>query len=125
MSLRSRLVLASALIRLPAGLVTVALLHPGLLGALSGASGWVLGAILLVGAGLAASLASGMARDMCAMTRQIQALAQGNFDEIFDARGKDELSDIRRALQALRTRLGFELSDTRRTADASMRIQTA
>ena len=77
------------------------------------------------GIGYGWSSVRALSRSLKAVAEQTNDLAQGNFERIFDARGRDEASDVRRALQALRTRLGFELADTRRQADASLRIRQA
>lgn len=86
---------------------------------------WGLAAAGTVVLGFAAMMTSRIARSMRRLAGQVQELAQGRFERIFDAVGRDEVAELRRALQSLRTRLGFELSDTRRIADAATRIQTA
>lgn len=86
---------------------------------------WGLAAAGTVVLGFAAMMASRIARSMNSLAGQVQELAQGRFERIFDAVGRDEVAELRRALQSLRTRLGFELSDTRRIADTATRIQTA
>ncbi|MCC6535372.1 MAG: PAS domain-containing protein, partial [Burkholderiales bacterium] len=82
-------------------------------------------ALLLCGGALGLLFIRSLAKSLRALSFQTNELAQGRFEKIFDAAGNDEIADVRRALQALRTRLGFELSDTRRAADIASRIQTA
>jgi methyl-accepting chemotaxis protein len=86
---------------------------------------WALCAAGAAGLGAMAMLGYRLARGMSSLAAQVQELAQGRFERIFDAVGRDEVAELRRALQSLRTRLGFELSDTRRIAESAMRIQTA
>jgi len=124
-TLGQKLALAAALAVVPTLAALAALLVPGLQGILTGAAAWTLAGVFGVGIAAAAIVAGRVVRSLKAIAAQVHELAQGRFERIFDAAGRDELADLRRSLQALRTRLGFELSDTRRMADAAMRIQTA
>jgi methyl-accepting chemotaxis protein len=54
-----------------------------------------------------------------------QDLAQGRFDRVIEVSGSEELAGVLRAQQCLRTRIGFELADTRRIADESVRIKVS
>ena len=100
-------------------------LNPELAGAWRAPTLWALGAVGVAGLGIVTMLGYRVARSMRSLAGQVQELAQGRFERIFDAVGRDEVAELRRALQSLRTRLGFELSDTRRIADAATRVQTA
>ncbi len=60
-----------------------------------------------------------------ATAAQIEELTQGRFDRIFEADGEDEVANLRRALQSLRTRIGFELADSRGVAIEGTRIRQA
>jgi methyl-accepting chemotaxis protein len=79
----------------------------------------------LVGlAGLAVIMVNA-AHTLRAAAVQVDELAQGNFERIFDASGEDELSALQRSLQSLRTKVGFELADSRRLAVEGARIRQA
>ncbi len=55
----------------------------------------------------------------------IEELTQGRFERIFEAHGEDELAALQRSLQSLRTKVGFELADSRRLAIECARIRQA
>ena len=84
-----------------------------------------IGAVFALGLFTSWRFVRGVGRSLRAVCAQTGELAQGHFEEIFDARGADEIADLRRVLQSLRTRLGFELSDTRRNAATMERIKQA
>jgi methyl-accepting chemotaxis protein len=102
----------------------------------------VLGASLIEGRGSAAWLAAAgtvgvigaaalwrslrrLADTIAASARQVEALTQGDFDRIFVADGDDELAQLQRALQSLRTKVGFELVDSRKRAAEATRLRQA
>ena len=66
-----------------------------------------------------------MARILRGSAKQVEELTQGRFERIFEAEGDDELADLQRALQSLRTKVGFELADSRRLAVENTRIRQA
>ncbi|HEY0342304.1 MAG TPA: methyl-accepting chemotaxis protein, partial [Steroidobacteraceae bacterium] len=56
---------------------------------------------------------------------KIEALTQGHFEETFEAHGEDEVAQLLRALQSLRTKVGYELADSRRVALESTQVRRA
>jgi len=106
---------------------------PGLvaLAALGGAVQTPLAVVALlattVGAGVAILMRSAAraADTLQASARKVDDLTQGEFDRIFEARGEDEVARLQRALQSLRTKVGFELTDSRRRAAEATRIRQA
>jgi methyl-accepting chemotaxis protein len=66
-----------------------------------------------------------IARTLRASASQVEELTQGRFDRIFETDGNDELAGLQRALQCLRTKVGFELADSRRVAIENTRIRKA
>ncbi len=133
---------SNALGKLPiagrAALLAACMVLPGLLGlalmlvgALGAGSQWnlaVTGSLIAI---TAASSLTGVihfrrvARALRRCAQQVDELTQGRFDNIFDAHGDDELADLQRALQSLRTKVGFELADTRRVAVENTRVRSA
>ncbi|HZP86027.1 MAG TPA: PAS domain-containing protein, partial [Burkholderiales bacterium] len=124
-TLVQRLLLCVALVGAPAVFALMFLFMPQLLEGTRTTMASLLSLIMIVGIVVTVRLARSTARQIKAISEQTHELAQGRFQRTFDARGRDELADLRRALQALRTRLGFELSDTRKMAESAMRIQQA
>jgi methyl-accepting chemotaxis protein len=56
---------------------------------------------------------------------QVDELTQGRFEKVFEASGEDEVAGLQRSLQSLRTKVGFELADSRRLTVESTRIRQA
>jgi len=56
---------------------------------------------------------------------QVDELNSGRFERIFEAKGEDEIAGLQRALQALRTKVGFELADSLHLMLESTRIREA
>jgi methyl-accepting chemotaxis protein len=75
-----------------------------------------LGLLTLVSGARLASRLTGTLRDA---EVHLDHFAQGRFDGIVDARGKDEVARAMIALKRVQTRLGFEFSDAKRSAIAS------
>jgi len=86
-----------------------------------------LAALLLGVAGLIGlwRLVRGVAATLRASATQVEELAQGNFERVFEASGADEVAGLQRALQSLRTKVGFELADSRHHLVESTRIRQA
>jgi methyl-accepting chemotaxis protein len=53
------------------------------------------------------------------------ALAAGNYDSIVDTSRHDEIGRVLQGLQAMQTRLGFDVSEAKRAADEMTRIKIA
>lgn len=70
-------------------------------------------------------LSSALGQSLENATEHLERFAQANFDGIVEASGNDQLAQMRLALKRLQTRLGFEFADTRRNAQASLRIRQA
>ncbi|MBS0393720.1 MAG: PAS domain-containing protein [Proteobacteria bacterium] len=83
--------------------------------------------LLSLGAGALAALrmAAGLAATLRRSAAQVDELTQGHFDRPFEASGEDEVAQLLRALQSLRTKVGYELADSRRLAVETKRIRDA
>ena len=79
--------------------------------------------LLTLIAGLRLSNALGQSLENA--SEHLERFAQANFDGIVEASGHDQLAQMRLALKRLQTRLGFEFADTKRNAQASLRIRQA
>ncbi len=107
-------------------------LVPLLLPALA-ALAWAPHAARAVGVAVAAILGAAgqwllvrrIATTLRASAGQVDELTQGRFEKVFTANGEDELAALQRALQSLRTRVGFEVADSRRIAVEATRIRQA
>ena len=66
--------------------------------------------------------AAGLLHEVAA---HVEELTQGNFDRIFEASGEDELAALQRSLQSLRTKVGFELANSRNLVLDNTRIRQA
>ncbi|GAB1394060.1 hypothetical protein MASR1M60_22240 [Rhodocyclaceae bacterium] len=52
-------------------------------------------------------------------------IAQGNYSNVIDITGDNELGKLNQSLQSMQTRMGFEVSETKRTADEMTRVKIA
>ena len=123
--------------RLPLALqliaATLAAVAPGVVAVAAVALGWSpgaagiapLAAVGLFGAAALWRSVRRVAATLAASTRQVEALTQGDFDRLFAADGDDEVARLQRALQSLRTKVGFELVDSRRRAAEATRLRQA
>jgi methyl-accepting chemotaxis protein len=90
-------------------------------------------AVVWAGAGLPAALGLLVLRlstlrsqsVLSASATRVEAMTQGNFNGIFPSDGEDEVAKLQRALQSLRTKIGFELIDSQRRAADATRIRVA
>ena len=125
LSLPAKLLVASAFVALPAlaGLAAVALPELGAKSGVGVAS--LLAASLVCGVVALARISIQTARTLRASAAKVEHLTQGSFEQVFEATGDDELAAIQRALQSLRTKVGFELADSRRMAVEGTRIRQA
>lgn len=85
---------------------------------------------LLVGsvvAGAATLVASTrrISRTLNSSSVKIGQMTEGDFNEIFEFDGDDEVARVQRSLQSLRTKIGFELTDSQRRAADATRIRVA
>jgi methyl-accepting chemotaxis protein len=123
--------------RMPVGMqiaTAVALLStPGLAALAWFASRGAIPAPWIAGVGVVLSLGAAslwratrrVAKTLAASAEQVEALTQGDFDRIFTSNGDDQLARLQRALQSLRTKVGFELIDSRRRAEEATRVRQA
>jgi methyl-accepting chemotaxis protein len=114
--------LAAVALALPGALAGVLAVRHGLLGPVAAGAGLVTAAI---GAAALALATRRVARTLAGSAAQVEALTQGDFDRIFVADGDDELAGLQRALQSLRTKVGFELVDSERRAAEATRLRQA
>jgi methyl-accepting chemotaxis protein len=77
----------------------------------------LLAAVLAAGLFASVRLVRRLSGSLLMLAGQTSDMAQGEFERIFDARGRDAVAELRRSLQALRTRIGFDISETRRSAN--------
>ncbi|MEW6164170.1 MAG: methyl-accepting chemotaxis protein [Pseudomonadota bacterium] len=93
-------------------------------------SAWMqaLGLILLVGvAGTWVSVAfvRSIHRSIDVAISTFRNIAQGNYSNAIDITSDNELGKLRQALQTMQTRMGFEVAETKRTAEEMTRVKIA
>jgi len=123
--LLAKLAAVSALISVPAFLALALLFEPALFGAARPFIAAALTGVALIGVACFGRFALSLAATLRASAAKVQALTQGRFDCTFEAHGEDELAALLCALQSLRTKVGFELADSRRLAVESKRVREA
>ncbi len=100
-----------------------------LVGALAGLGGWpgiVLNAVsLALGALLAARALNAFSAPLRKAATDMFQIAQGNMDVSTEAGADNEVGQVLSALKSLHIRVGFDLAETRRQAEESLRIKIA
>ncbi len=91
---------------------------------------WMMAIALFVLVGLIGTVVS--VRFVSAIRRPIDAaidtfrnIAQGNYSNVIDITGNNELGRLNQSLQSMQTRMGFEVAETKRTADEMTRVKIA
>jgi len=116
------------------GLATACAAVPGALALGALAAQWmhaprvalaVLAAVSIAGVAVLATLVRRLVLTLRGSIERVEAMTQGNFGRIFEAAGEDELAALQRSLQSLRTKLGFELTDSEQRATEATRIRVA
>jgi methyl-accepting chemotaxis protein len=84
----------------------------------------VVAVLALLGIGFVASLRliSGIRRPVEGAIDTFKNIAQGVYTNVIDISRDDELGKLNQALQSMQTRMGFEVSETKRQADEMARI---
>ncbi|MBU3990102.1 MAG: MCP four helix bundle domain-containing protein, partial [Gammaproteobacteria bacterium] len=82
-------------------------------------------ALLVIGLLAAVRLIGSVRRPIQAAIDTFHGIAGGNYNNAIDITRNDELGRLNQALQAMQTRLGFDMAETRRVADAMTRIKIA
>jgi methyl-accepting chemotaxis protein len=88
-------------------------------------------AIGMVAAGVILALWLGIAliraivRPLNATIGHFNQIAQGNFNNVIEVERQDEIGRVMEALKAMQTKLGFDLSESKRVAAEALRIQNA
>jgi methyl-accepting chemotaxis protein len=125
LSLRAKLALGLGLAILPA-VAALVLSAAGLWATPGGAPGYAAaGALALVAAAAWYLLGRSLVRPLAVMTGQMHNIAQGNFRNLIEPRGNDEVGDLQRALKSLQIKVGFDLDETRRLAERTQRVKVA
>ena len=74
---------------------------------------------------LALALIRSITRPLGLVVDTLNNVAQGNYSNRIDVGRDDELGKALQGIQAMQTRLGFEISETKRAADETLRIKIA
>jgi methyl-accepting chemotaxis protein len=82
-------------------------------------------AIILIGAFVSMRLMRSIRRPLDEVVTTLNNVAQGNYSNQIDISHNDELGKVLQGLQSMQTRMGFEVSETKRTADEMTRIKIA
>jgi len=122
-SLTAQMALAAALLGLPALVLLVRSLQAS--AALSMTAGSLLAGSVLAGVAALAVSTRRISRTLTDSSAKIAQMTEGDFDEIFEFEGEDEVARVQRGLQSLRTKIGFELTDSQRRAADATRIRVA
>ncbi|HEY6921881.1 MAG TPA: methyl-accepting chemotaxis protein, partial [Steroidobacteraceae bacterium] len=79
-------------------------------------TGAAMALLMLTGAAAAGFHVNQLATLLRQLTHRVQNLTEGSSTEIFEASGEDEIADLSRALQSLRTKVGCDIAEMRRSA---------
>jgi methyl-accepting chemotaxis protein len=74
---------------------------------------------------LALALIRSITRPMSAVVDTLNNVTQGNYSNKIDVSRNDEIGKVLQGLQSMQTRLGFEVAETKRQADETLRIKIA
>jgi methyl-accepting chemotaxis protein len=74
---------------------------------------------------LALLLIRSITRPLSLVVETLNNVAQGNYSNMVDVSRNDELGKALQGLQSMQTRLGFEVMETKRQADETLRIKIA
>ncbi len=85
----------------------------------------VLIALLLIGTVLSAWLIRALRRDLRGAVGVLRNVAQGDYSNSIDVARDDEVGKLLQGLQSMQTRMGFEVAETKRTAEEMTRIKIA
>jgi methyl-accepting chemotaxis protein len=90
---------------------------------------WVLAgaviALLAIGFFASMRLTGSIRRPIEGAIDTFRNITQGNYTNVIDISRDDELGKLNQALQTMQTRMGFEVSETKRQADETLRIKIA
>jgi len=84
-----------------------------------------LAAMLLIGIVTSVRLIGGIRRPIEDAIATFRNIAQGNYSNAIDITRNDEMGKLNQALQAMQTRMGFEVAESKRVADEMTRIKIA
>ena len=122
-SIGRQMTISGVLIGLPGVAMFASALHGS--GLPSTITGSVLAGSLIAGIAILVASTRRIVRTLNDSGAKIAQMTEGDFNEIFEFDGEDELAQIQRALQSLRTKIGFELTDSQRRAADATRIRVA
>ncbi|HEY8035407.1 MAG TPA: methyl-accepting chemotaxis protein [Methylobacter sp.] len=80
-----------------------------------------LGIILALWLGFA--LIRGIVRPFAAVIRHFGHIGQGKYNNTIDIEHQDEIGKVMEALKSMQTKLGFDIAESKRVADESLRIK--
>jgi len=81
--------------------------------------------LLVVGVMAALRMIGGIRRPIEFAIDTFRNITQGNYSNVIDITKDDEMGKLNQALQAMQTRLGFEVSESKRVADEMTRVKIA
>lgn len=85
--------------------------------------------LILIGIAIAISVGFAIARDILTVLKETNEefdfLAENNFKRDIDILRNDEFGDLLRAMKNMQIKLGFNVNDTKQTADEMMQIKVA
>jgi methyl-accepting chemotaxis protein len=84
-----------------------------------------LAAMLLIGIFTSVRLIGSIRRPIEGAIDTFRNIAQGNYSNAIDITKNDEMGKLNQALQAMQTRMGFEVAESKRVADEMTRIKIA
>lgn len=82
-------------------------------------------ALLAIGFFASVRLIAGIRQPIQGAIDTFSNIAQGNYRNLIDITRNDELGKLNQALQSMQTRMGFEMAETKRQADAMTRVKIA
>jgi methyl-accepting chemotaxis protein len=80
---------------------------------------------ILLALWLSFSLLRSIVRPLNATIRHFGQIAQGNYNNVFDIKGTDEISKVMAALKAMQIKLSFDVAEAKRIADEHLHIKIA
>ena len=113
-TLCQKCVAVCALFGLPALVALAALLAPPARASVRLALAMLVAASATAAVTAGVRLAGKATRTLRKAAAQVEELVQGRFESLFVAEGEDEVAGLMRALQSLRTRMGYQFAEARR-----------
>jgi len=80
---------------------------------------------ILLALWLSFSLLRSIVRPLNVTIRHFGQIAQGNYNNVFEIKGMDEISNVMAALKAMQIKLGFDVAEAKRIADEHLHVKIA